>query len=783
MKRAWIILFLPIVIWQGEVSARPGAAAGATSRDWKRTTIFIQEEYFSGPGETAASVLAEEVAKRTGYRWTISEKWPAEGNVIILGKAPGASGLPLQFNELPELPLKPESYRIGSQEEAGREFILVEGFDERGVLFGVGRLLRLMRFHENSMDLRVPLSVAASPEASIRGHQLGYRNTANSYDGWTPEFYEQYIRELAIFGANSIETIPFDRESPHFTLPPREMNIRISGICSRYGLDYWIWTPADFDLGDPLKKAEQLKETGQLYRELPRLDNVFFPGGDPGDNPPELVIPYLESLSVLLVKYHPKAKIWLSLQGFSAEMSEYVYRYIKAEMPEWLGGLVVGPGSPPLEETRAALPEQYGLRLYPDITHTVRCQYPVPWWDPAFNFTLGREPVNPRPYFYAGIYRQTAPLSDGFITYSDGVHDDLNKILWSLLGWDAGQDEREMVKEYASFFFGSGIAEEAADAILSLEKNWEGPIVANGSIEACLRLWQDIGAEKPGLSENWRWQMHLMRAYYDAYTRHRAIYESGLEQQVNDVLLHASETGPAAAMEAARALLSQADEHVKPEWRRQIIALCDALFQSVKLQTSVEKYQAKNPERGAVLDFLDRPLNNRWWLEDEFRRIDSLGDLQQQIKELKIIGSWESPAPGSYYDDVGNVSRSPQVIRGEGTGIPGFDWWESGYSRERLSWMVSMRWPEGIRYKNLDPQADYIVRVTGFGECLLRANGQRINASLYGKGVGEIREFPVPGELLKKGELLLTWDEIDEEHLNWRQHSRLNEVWLIRQRD
>ena len=35
-----------------------------------------------------------------------------------------------------------------------------------------------------------------------------------------------------------------------------------------------------------------------------------------------------------------------------------------------------------VEALRAAVPERYGVRSYPDITHTVRCQHPVPDWDP-----------------------------------------------------------------------------------------------------------------------------------------------------------------------------------------------------------------------------------------------------------------------------------------------------------------------------------------------------------------------------------------------------------------
>jgi hypothetical protein len=86
------------------------------------------------------------------------------------------------------------------------------------------------------------LDLASAPERPIRGHQLGYRHTANSYDGWNDHQFEQYIRELALFGANSVEGIPFqdDRKSPHMPLPREVMNRKLSELCARYEMDYWV---------------------------------------------------------------------------------------------------------------------------------------------------------------------------------------------------------------------------------------------------------------------------------------------------------------------------------------------------------------------------------------------------------------------------------------------------------------------------------------------------------------------------------------------------------------
>src|SRR5579875_2637171 len=102
-------------------------------------------------------------------------------------------------------------------------------------------------------------------------------------------------------------------------------------------------------------------------------------------------------------------------------------------------------------------------------------------------------------------------------------------------------------------------------------------------------------------------------------------------------------------------------------------------------------------------------------------------------------------------------------------------------SRARLSWQTTS-WPRGIVYEALDPNAVYVVRETGFGNPLLRINGERVEPVIDGREMGEIREFPVDANLLKGGRLTLTWERPPgEENLNWRNKSRLAEVWLIRQ--
>ena len=272
--------------------------------------------------------------------------------------------------DLPEA--KPEGYRLLADENV----VWVIGADARGALYGVGALLRNLIWAKGKAAVAATLDIATAPAYPIRGHQLGYRNAANSWDSWTPEQYDQYIRELTFFGVNSIENIPFqdDRVTPLMKLPRREMIRRMSEICDRYGLDYWVWTPADYDLKDAEARAKALDEHEELYRDCKELSGVFFPGGDPGNNPAQQVIPFLEDIARRLLPIHPDARVWLSLQHFNRKEIDYVVDYLKTKEPEWMAGLIAGPSAPPIPFTRGILPKEYKYRLYPDITHNKICQ-------------------------------------------------------------------------------------------------------------------------------------------------------------------------------------------------------------------------------------------------------------------------------------------------------------------------------------------------------------------------------------------------------------------------
>ncbi len=753
----------------------------------KSAVIQVSASIPSPMRETAPKVLSEEIAKRTDLQIKTANAWPKLGIstiALVLSSDSELNGKQAPAKHSGDSPeFKKEGYRIVTETSDKGNTIWVIGADTRGILFGSGWLLRNLRMDKGVLQLDEKADLATSPDYPIRGHQLGYRTTANTYDAWTVSQFDQYIRELAVFGTNAIEGIPFqegEAPSPHFKISSAEMRIKMSEICQTYDMDYWVWTPATFDLKDQAKRKAEIEMHEDFYKKAPRLDHIFFPGGDPGENHPSDVLPFLKELQGILVKYHPKAQMWISLQGFSVEQIDYFYKYLETEKPTWLQGVVSGPGSPPMAETRYRLPKQYQHREYPDITHAVRCEFPVEKFDQAYALTLGRESVNPRPYAFAKIHEKYAPFTDGFVSYSDGSHDDVNKVLWSMRAWDVKKDIHQIVEEYASFFFGKSIANNAASGIEALEQNWKGALAENGGVEMTYLFWKNLEASNPKLKDNWRWQMLLLRAYYDQYTRLRLINEQALEKQANAILDKTNKNNIEKSMDLALATVNKADtEPIARDIRKHLEDLSDALYISIGLQTSTVKHKPRNPERGVVMDFVDYPLNNRWWLADEFDKIKKMKDPTEQLATLKRISTWENPGPGSYYDDISSVSKGPRVktISDDATDVA---WWDAGKSRKRLSSQLFQREP-ALDYENLDPGARYIIRVAGYGEALLRVDGKRLSPLLYNKEQDAFKEWIVPLSLTQDGKISVTFDGPEESDLNWRKNSKISDIWLLKQ--
>ncbi|MGH2559923.1 MAG: hypothetical protein ACRDJH_12725 [Thermomicrobiales bacterium] len=362
--------------------------------------------------------------------------------------------------------------------------------------------------------------------------------------------------------------LPFD-DPPWFDMPARQaeyerqigIQTRIPGLCGELGMRYGVWLPSnDIFPEEVVRQPELTKYNGwyvcpnipearariravreHIFAMLPNVDVLFIPSKDDGgchgceQCTPWLPV-YLELVQEQIAqarRYHPHCRVWLTQQGLSASETWELLAWIDRERPGWLEGLAVGPQSEAMTfdepsgdagvlslqeyrrgerfvgtpgRPRAALPAEYRLVLYPDETHTFRCQYPVFGMDPAVQLVWDRQNgPSPRAREMATIHAATAPFSDGSAPYCEGDTDDLNKHVWSARDWDPALSGEQIALEYARWYFGADVAHDAAAILLGTEAVLNAPLYGNSAVPELRAMVADCEGREPTLIENWRW--------------------------------------------------------------------------------------------------------------------------------------------------------------------------------------------------------------------------------------------------------------------------------------
>lgn len=265
------------------------------------------------------------------------------------------------------------------------------------------------------------------------------------------------------------------------------------------------------------------------------------------------------------------------------------------------------------------------------------------------------------------------------------------------------------------------------------------------------------------------------------------------------ILRQANILGSEQAIDQAKKILQQSSDRVSPDWRQRTYELAEALFQSIRMQLSVTKYFAIDTIRGGNLDLIDSPLNNRYWLEDQFKQIEKLETEAQRLAAIDQIVNWENPGPGGYYDDLGDPSNQPHIVingnyakdpnsfHSAFAGLPG------GYSLEigriqkwRTSWKTYMQTiyglPLELRYENLDPNAQYEVRVVYIEDIEIRLTANEgivVHDYLMPDFHPRPLTFDIPVEATRKGTLSLKWN-IDANGDGPGRGCSVAEVWLVK---
>ena len=144
----------------------------------------------------------------------------------------------------------------------------------------------------------------------------------------------------------------------------------------------------------------------------------------------------IERLRDVNEKTYPGVRHIVSTWFFRDDDWEAFYGYLKKGQ-DWIGALLIDSGGDfpryPLEHP---LPKDIPVITFPEISMWGR----FPW---------GGTGANPLPERFERLYRQCEAIASGFMLYSEGIYEDVNKIVINGLYVDPKRTHDDMLREYA----------------------------------------------------------------------------------------------------------------------------------------------------------------------------------------------------------------------------------------------------------------------------------------------------------------------------------------------
>ena len=369
---------------------------------------------------------------------------------------------------------------------------------ELGLIFGLGKMLRTGRFTDGEFafgDWRG----CDRPQGAVRGMYYA-SHFHNWYHVASEEELTQYTEDLALWGVNTLKAIlpaiNLDGWNDPATAPALERLRRLGGIARELGMGFatsatntWFRGTPKALLAAPLSDPTQrhgnsgfpicpsrpeglaliLDNCRQLFERLApvELDCLWMWPYDEGGCGCPACHPWgangyyrmSREIARLARHYFPKLKVVLSTWTFDTP-----------EEGEWAGlARQLAQGNDWLDYILADAHEDFPA--YP-------LQHPAPGGLPFLNFPeismwemfpWGGYGANPFPIRLQRLWRQSGHLLAGGFPYSEGIFEDLNKIVAVRFYWDRNVTAQQTLAEYIAYEFSPAVVGDVLCLIRQLE--------------------------------------------------------------------------------------------------------------------------------------------------------------------------------------------------------------------------------------------------------------------------------------------------------------------------
>lgn len=510
-----------------------GLAAGA---GMSRVEVRLPET----PGPVVGrifSVFSRVIRERTGIEPVLSE----HGKIVFAVR----SGLGTEGYEISDGP---------------NGEILIAGNDERGLLYGVGAFLRSARYQTGSFEPGAWRGKSA-PVSLTRIAYLA-SHTGNWYENAPSESVQRYIEELGLWGFNTVMVCFPSEQFDGFSDPKaRTMTSHLQeilGAARQIGLktalihcanNAYKSMPAEFaavEAGCPQITAlgihacphkpgardmllKDLSGILEAYRSV-GLDYLCFWPYDNGGCNCESCRPwgsngYLsisKDMAALFQKFNPGGEVILSSWRFLVGEWSGLYDVLEKD-PGWAQYLLANSCrgfsadvAKENEETiRRGTPGKLKLLVFPEISMLGMW----PWGGRGATFLIDNAKKD--------IARARELGAAGFMTYSEGVYEDVAQVIWVQSFWDPKRSSEDILQEYVRYEYDPQVLPEILDVIKLLGSMQEVSLKSKkfsaqeaGAGKRCGDFVEAIEPKLPAyVRASWRWKLFANRCRIESSLR------------------------------------------------------------------------------------------------------------------------------------------------------------------------------------------------------------------------------------------------------------------------
>lgn len=489
--------------------------------------------------ERIYAVFSRVVQERTGI-----EPVRSKNGKIVLGLRDG---------------LGTEGYEIADGKNGE---ILITGNDERGLLYGVGAFLRSSKYQPGNFEPGTFRGKSA-PASPLRIAYLA-SHTGNWYENAPQEDVQRYIEELGLWGYNAVMVCSPAEQFDSFSDPKCQKLtahlLKLLGAAKQIGIktvmvhcsnNTYKSLPAELEAVETGSKqitalgihvcpsksggrerllrewAEQL----EAYRSV-GLDYVCFWPYDNGGCNCEACRPWgangyisiCKDMAATFREFNPKGEVILSSWRFLAGEWHDLYDVLGKD-PSWAQYMLANSSRASIasgdvaksdkETVERGTPGNLTLMVFPEIS--MLGMWPWGGRGAAFRTEAVKEDIEKA--------RRIGAAS--IMPYSEGIYEDVSKVLWVQAFWDPKRSVDDILEEYVRYEYAPQVLPEALEVIKTLGTMQEMSLKSkkfSPNEAADGKLCGDfVDRMEPKLPEyvraSWRWKLFALRCRIESCLR------------------------------------------------------------------------------------------------------------------------------------------------------------------------------------------------------------------------------------------------------------------------